>query len=169
MSGTTQTPMPNRRPVASLGKATTPSVEEPDVQATASGESDIPAAALEEPDPPATGLGEPATALTREPTAPPTLTEIEEKVEAVPPHEFPSWMEIHPSCMVTPVGQVSQTLGDIRQCCQSCSSSRRRAQCHQTEEQRRSGQGNSSSTLLHESPMPDPSLVDPPKAPLPEF
>ena len=37
------------------------------------------------------------------------------------------------------------------------------------EEQRRSGQGDSSSTLSYESPMPDPSLEGPPKDPLPGF
>ena len=53
--------------------------------------------------------------------------------------------------------------------CQSHSSSRRRAWHHWMEEQRRSGQGDSSLTSLHESPMSDPSLEDPPKVPLPGF
>ena len=49
------------------------------------------------------------------------------------------------------------------------SSSRRRALCHGMKEQRSCGQRNSSSALLCESPMPNPSLGDPLKAPLPGF
>ena len=69
----------------------------------------------------------------------------------------------------TPVGQVPSSLGNVRWCHQSCSSSRRSAQHHRMEEQRNSGQGDSSSTLLCKSPMPNPSLEDAPKLLPPDF
>ena len=78
-------------------------------------------------------------------------------------------MEIHPSQPVTPVGQVPPSLSDIRQCCQRCSSSMRRAWHHQAEEQRMSWQGNSSLTSSCESPMPDLPPNDLVKALLPGF
>ena len=142
MSGTTQPPMLNRRPVVLLGKVTTPSVEEPDFLANALGESDIPA----------TGLGQPATTLNRELTTPPTPTETEEKVKAALPHEIPSWMEIHPSHLVTPVGQVPPNLGKVRWHHRNHRSSKRRAQHHCTEEQRRSGRGTQAQ--LHHVSLP---------------
>ena len=117
----------------------------------------------------ATASGEPATAPTREPAAPPSPPQTDEKVEESLAWELPSWTEMHPSHPVTPVGQVPSSLGDVRQCHQSCSSSRRRVQCHQMEEQRSAGQGDSRTALSHGSPMPDPSLVDPPKVTLPGF
>ena len=161
--------MPKRRPVASPGKLTTPSVEEPDIPATASEESDVPATASEGSDILATQSGEPATALTRGPTVPPTLPETDKQVEVALAHELPSGMEIHPLHPVTLVGQVPSNLVDLRQHHQSCISSRSRAQHHQMEEQRSGGQGDSSSASSCESLMPDPTLEDPSKAPLPYF
>ena len=78
-------------------------------------------------------------------------------------------MEIHPSCHVTPFGQVFSSLGNVRWCFQSCSSSRRRVQHHQVEEQRMSGQGDCSLTLSCESPMPEPPSQDLTKVLLPGF
>ena len=104
---TTQTPMLERRPAASPERLTALSAEEPDVPATASGEL--------------------ATELTREPAALPTRPETNKKVRESLAHKLPGWTEIHPSCLVTPVGWVPSSLGNLRWHCQSCSSSRRRA------------------------------------------
>ena len=80
MMETTQTPMPERRPATSPEKPTAPLAEEPDVPATVSEEpADVP-------------------------VAPPTPPETDKKMEVAPAHEFPGWMEIHPSCLLTPVG-----------------------------------------------------------------
>ena len=123
----------------------------------------------EEPDVLAIAFGELATALTRELAAPPTLPETDKKVGESLACEFPGWTEIHPSHPVTPVGQVPSSLGNIKWHNHSHRSSRIRAQHHKMEEQRSDGQGDSSSTLLCRSPMPNPSLEDPPKVPPPGF
>ena len=146
---TTQTPMLERRP------ATSP--------------EDLAALSVEESDVPVTACREPTAELTRGQAASPTPLETDKKVRESPPCELPSWTQIHSSCPVTPVGQVPLSLSDIRWHHLSHSSSRRRAQCCQIEEQRKSGQGNSSSTSSCRSPMPDPSLEDPPKKPPPGF
>ena len=146
---TTQTSVLERRPATSPEKPTAPLAEEPDIPATASGEL--------------------AAVLTRELAAPPNSPEADKKVEKSLAHEFSGWTEIHLSHLVTPVGQVPSSLGDLRQHHQSHSSSRRRAQCCHMEEQRSGGQQDSSSALSYKSPMPIPSLGDPPKVPLPDF
>ena len=133
MTETTQTPMPERRPPTSPEEPAPPSAKKPGVPATASGE-------------PSSG---PADSLT-----PP---ETDKKVRESPPCELPVWTQIHSSHPVTPVGWVPLSLSDMRWHHQSHSSSRRRAQSCWMKEQRRSGQGDSSSTFLHMSPMPDPS------------
>ena len=125
--------MLERRPATSPERPTAPSAEEPDVLATAS--------------------GEPTAVLTRELAAPPTPLETDKKVEESPVCEFPSWTAIHPSHPVTPVGQVPSSLGNLRQHCQSHSSSRRSTQHCCMEEQRSGGQGDSSSALLHKSSL----------------
>ena len=81
---TTQTPIPERRPVTSPEKPTILSAEEPDILATAS--------------------GEPAAVPTRKLATPPTPQETSKNVEESPASDLPSWTEIHPSCPVTPVG-----------------------------------------------------------------
>ena len=79
-----QTPMLEREPVTLLGKLTNPPAEEPDVLAVA--------------------LGEPAASLAGEPDVPSTPQERDKNKEVALTHEFPSWMEIHPSLPVTLVG-----------------------------------------------------------------
>ena len=106
----TQTPMPERRHAKSSGKLAAPSAEELDVLAT--------------------------TEPSRELTASPSPLETDKKVKESPPHELPSWTQIHSSHPITSVGQVPSSLGDMRRCHQRCSSSRRRSQHHQMEEQR---------------------------------
>ena len=104
---TTQTPMLERRPATSPEKLATPSAEEPDVSATAS--------------------GEPTDEPTRDLATSPTPLETDKKATESPPHELPSWTQIHSSHLVTPVGQVPSSLGNMRRHCQSHSSSSRRA------------------------------------------
>ena len=80
--------MPERRPVTSPEKLTTPLAEEPDV--------------------PATALGEPAAAPTRKSAAPPTPQETGKKVEESLAHELPGWTEIHLSHLVPQWGESPQ-------------------------------------------------------------
>ena len=86
--------------------------------------------------PPAVPANEPTI-----PTAPPVTTNNKEGTAG---HQYPNWTKIHPSHPVASVGHIPLSLGDLRQCCHSCSSSRRRAQCCQIEEQLSSDQGDSS-------------------------
>ena len=100
-----------------------------------------------------------AAALSNEPNAPAVGS------------EHPGWMKVHPSCQVASMGHVPMSLGNLRQHCQSQSSSRRKAQCHWREEQWGGGPGNSSSASLQGSPVPvcwaeeDPHQEDLPKMP----
>ena len=88
---TTQTPVPERRPATSPEKLTTPLAKELDIPVTASGEL--------------------AAELTKELAAPPTPPEMDKKVKESPACELPGWTEIHPSCLVTPVGESLQIWG----------------------------------------------------------
>ena len=132
MTAATQTPMPERRPGTSPEELATLSAEESDVLATAS----------EEP------IAELTRGLAASLTPPETVKNVRKSLS----HEFPGWTQIHSSCWVTPVGQVPVSLGDMRWHCQSCSSSRRRAQCCQMEEQRRRDRGTAVQ-LHHTSPL----------------
>ena len=117
MTETTQTPMLERRPPTSPGEPATLPAEESDVSATAP--------------------GEPTAELTSGLAASSTPPGTDKKVRESPPCELPSWTQIHSSHLVTPVGQVPLSLGDMRQCHQSHSSSRRRAQHCPMEKQRK--------------------------------
>ena len=79
----------------------------------------------------------PANELTF-PTFLPAMLTDEPVIPTVPPvtaknqkgtknHEYPNWTEIHPFQQVTPLGHVPLSFGNLRQCCHSHSSSRRRA------------------------------------------
>ena len=138
-----------------MGKLTNPPAEELDIPAAASGEQT--ALLAGEPHVQAAALGEPATSLTWEPDVHPTPQETDKKKEAALTCEFPSWMEIHPSCLVTPVGQVPPSLGNVSSATRFIFQAGGGHRHHGAEEQRMSEQGDSSLTLLCESPMPDPT------------
>ena len=91
---------------------------------------------------------QPSTPLIAPAAQPATTQKAKGAMSLVPSN----WTEIHQSHPAAPVGCIPPTLGNLRWCHCSCSSSCRRRACHQIEGQLRGDQDDSSPASSQDSP-----------------